>query len=238
MLSVLILSAPRAWCWYTNAARSLLCPMRAIRSLIPAPPAAAKVFPVWRRSWLCRRRHNYDCADSCVMPTLADKALVRGLPASVRVGITRHRGRVVSSSFWSGDEGGGIAKPVSKGKRCADAGPLASFVDEFRNELLARGYSVWTAVNQLRQAGRLSAWLAERGLSAADVNEERISRFPDFQRAGGRHRSQWSRPGLICVLDVLRRAGATPAARPPGQETGPSAPPNLGSNRHSPPARR
>jgi len=29
-------------------------PIRAIRSLMPVPPAAANVLPVWRRSWTCR----------------------------------------------------------------------------------------------------------------------------------------------------------------------------------------
>jgi hypothetical protein len=102
----------------------------------------------------------------------------------------------------------------SRVSRVLMRGPLAPFADEFRSGLLACGYTSLTAVNQLRQAGRLSIWLDERWLGAADVSEERISRFLDFQRAGGRHRSQWSRPGLLRVLDVLRQAGTVPAARP------------------------
>jgi integrase len=98
-------------------------------------------------------------------------------------------------------------------------GPLAPFAGEFGSELLARGYTPLTAVIQLRQAGRMSRWLDEHGLGTADVDEERISGFLDFQRAGGRHRSQWSRPGLLCLLGVLRRAGAAPVARPPGQSS-------------------
>lgn len=109
-----------------------------------------------------------------------------------------------------------MGKPSSRVTRVLMRGPLAPFADEFRAELLARGYTLRTSVNQLRQVGRLSVWLDEHGLGAADVDEERISRFLDFQRADGRHRSQWSRPGLLCCLDVLRRTGTAPAqpARP------------------------
>src|SRR6266542_4224269 len=37
--------------------------MRAIRSLIPAPLAAANEFPVWRRSWKCRPCAPIDSTD-------------------------------------------------------------------------------------------------------------------------------------------------------------------------------
>jgi integrase len=109
-----------------------------------------------------------------------------------------------------------MGEPSSRVSRVLMRGPLAPFADEFGSGLLACGYTSRTAVNQLRQAGRLSIWLGEHGLGAADVNEERVSRFLDFQRAGGRHRSQWSRPGLLCVLDVLRQTGTAPVARVPG----------------------
>jgi integrase/recombinase XerD len=109
-----------------------------------------------------------------------------------------------------------MGKPSSRVSRVLMRGPLAPFADAFRNELLARGYTPLTAVIQVRQAGRLSIWLDEHGLGTADTDEDRIKGFLDFQRAAGRHRSQWSRPGLLCLLDVLRHAGAAPAARPPG----------------------
>lgn len=95
-------------------------------------------------------------------------------------------------------------------------GPLAPFAGEYRSELLARGYTPRTAVNQLRQVSRLSCWLEDLGLEAGGVCEELVSGFLAFQRAGGRHWSQWSRPGLMCLLDVLRRVGAASAAQPPG----------------------
>ena len=90
-------------------------------------------------------------------------------------------------------------------------GPLAPFSDAYAAELRGRGYTPLTTVNQLRQVGRLSRWLEASGLSAADLSGERVEEFLDWQRAGGRHRSEWSRPGLVCLLDVLRRLGVLAA---------------------------
>ena len=64
---------------------------------------------------------------------------------------------------------------------------------------------------------RLSCWLGDHGLGPSDVSEERISEFLGFQRASGRNRAQWSRPGLMCLLEMLRQSGTAPAARPPGR---------------------
>jgi integrase/recombinase XerD len=109
-----------------------------------------------------------------------------------------------------------MADPASRVSRVLMRGPLAPFAEQYRFELLARGYTPLTAVNQLRQVARLSRWLDEHGLGAGDVSEERAGEFLAFQRAAGRHRAQWSRPGLLCLLDVLRLAGASPAAQLPG----------------------
>jgi hypothetical protein len=76
----------------TSAARSLSWPMRAIRSLIRVPPTAAKVLPVWRRSWLCRHNHeratagrDLPRADGRVLPVrLAGRKLATAL-------LERHR---------------------------------------------------------------------------------------------------------------------------------------------------
>jgi len=88
-------------------------------------------------------------------------------------------------------------------------GPLAPFCDAYRLELSARGYTRHSGVSLLRQVSRMSRWLLGQGLTAADVDERRVEEFLTVQRAGGRHRSQWSRPGLLCVLDVLREQGVT-----------------------------
>ena len=94
------------------------------------------------------------------------------------------------------------------------AGPLTPFADAYSAELRGRGYTPLSTVNELRQVGRLSRWLEAGGLSAADLGGERVEEFLVWQRAGGRHRSEWSRPGLVCLLDVLRRLGVLAAEEP------------------------
>ena len=84
---------------------------------------------------------------------------------------------------------------------------MAPFADVYAAELGRGGYTPLSTVNELRQVGRLSRWLEARGLSAADLSREQVEGFLAWQRAGGRHRAGWSRPGLLCLLDVLRRNG-------------------------------
>ena len=107
-----------------------------------------------------------------------------------------------------------MAGPASRVSRVQMTGPLAPFVDAYAVALSERGYTPLTTVNELRQVGRLSRWLAASGLSAADLNGDRVEEFLVWQRAGGRHRAGWSRPGLVCLLDVLRGLGVL-AAEPP-----------------------
>jgi site-specific recombinase XerD len=93
-------------------------------------------------------------------------------------------------------------------------GPLAPFADAYRVELRGRGYTVQSTVCQLRQVARLSCWLEARGLTAAELSGARVDEFLVWQRGEGRYRSQWSRPGLRCLLDVLRRLGVLAAEEP------------------------
>jgi integrase len=83
-------------------------------------------------------------------------------------------------------------------------GPLAAFAGVYLQELRQRGYTPLTTVNLLRQVARLSLWMQTNGFAVAELSRERVDAFLAFQRAGGRNRSQWSRPGLLCLLDVLR----------------------------------
>ncbi len=101
-----------------------------------------------------------------------------------------------------------MPKATSRLSRVVVRGPLAPFVEVYRLELRRRGYTPRSAVNELRQVARLSGWLADRKLDAERLDRERVEEFFAFQRAGGRHRAQWSRPGLWCLLDVLEELGA------------------------------
>lgn len=101
------------------------------------------------------------------------------------------------------------------------AGPLEPFVGAYRLELGLRGYTPRSVVPQLRQMIRLSRWLQGQGLTAVELDESQIEAFLAVQRADGLHRSQWSRPGLLCLLDVLRELGVAAGctAVPPVSDT-------------------
>jgi integrase/recombinase XerD len=100
-----------------------------------------------------------------------------------------------------------MPRPASRLSRVVVTGPLAPFAETYRRELRRRGYTPRSAVNELRQAARLSRWLEDHELMVARLSRERVEEFLAFQRAGGRHRSEWSRPGLWCLLDVLENLG-------------------------------
>lgn len=97
-----------------------------------------------------------------------------------------------------------MGRPASRVCRVLMAGPLAAFAAAFSAELLERGYTPLTTVNQLRQVARLSRWLEANGLSVAELSGDRVEAFLAWQCLGGGHRSQVSRPGLVCLLEMLR----------------------------------
>jgi integrase/recombinase XerD len=105
---------------------------------------------------------------------------------------------------------------VSGGRVCRVlmAGPLAPFADAYRAERGARGYTPLATEGALRQMGRLSCWLQANGYRASELSEEKVEQFLAWQRAGGRHRSQWSRPALVCLLEVLDGLGVLAVAQP------------------------
>ena len=104
-----------------------------------------------------------------------------------------------------------MARPASRVSSVLMTGPLAPFAVAYGLALKKRGYTPLTTVNQLRQVARLSRWLEGSGLTVAELTDERVDEFLAFQRAGGRHRASWSRPGLLCLLDVLGGLGVLAA---------------------------
>jgi len=107
-----------------------------------------------------------------------------------------------------------MARPTSRVSRVLMTGPLAPFANAYGVALSERGYTQRTAVNQLRQVGRLSCWLELQGLGVAELSVDLVEEFLVVQRAGGRHRAGWSRPGLVCLLDVLGSMGVAAADEP------------------------
>jgi integrase/recombinase XerD len=107
-----------------------------------------------------------------------------------------------------------MAGAASRISRVLVTGPLAPFAEDYRRELRERGYTERSAVNQLRQVARFSCWLQAGQLSVSELSAGRVGEFLSWQCAVGRHRSQWSRPGLVCLLGVLRKLGVLAASEP------------------------
>lgn len=104
--------------------------------------------------------------------------------------------------------------PTSRVSRVLMSGPIVPFVEAYRLELRNRGYTTRSVVSELRQVARLSLWLEDRGLVAAELSIGMVEDFLAFQRSLGSHRSQWSRPGLLCLLDVLSGSNVVMAEVP------------------------
>ena len=109
-----------------------------------------------------------------------------------------------------------MARPGSRISGVVVRGALAPFVDAYRHELKGRGYTARSVVSQLRQVSRFSLWLEARGPSVSAVSGGLIEEFLGWQREGGRHRAEWSRPGLACLVDVLGKLHVLADSDPAG----------------------
>src|SRR5437899_172969 len=107
-----------------------------------------------------------------------------------------------------------MGKPSSRVSKVLMSGPLAPFADAFAVDLRRRGYTELTTVVELRQVGRLSGWLDAHGFSAEDLGRGLVEQFLAWQRTGGRHRAGWSRPGLLCLVEVLNSLGVLQSDKP------------------------
>ena len=110
-----------------------------------------------------------------------------------------------------------MAWPASRVSGVVMTGPLAPFAGVYELELRRRRYTPLTVVNQLRQVARLSHWLETNGLAVAELTGDRVEEFLAFQRASGRYRAQWSRPGLLCLppLPAATAPASSVTARSP-----------------------
>lgn len=107
-----------------------------------------------------------------------------------------------------------MGRPTSRVSRVVVSGPLAPFAEVYKRELSRRRYTPLTVVNHLRQVARLSRWLEANGLGVAELSGERVDEFLALQRVNRGQQGQLSRPGLLCLLDVLRQLGAVAAVEP------------------------
>jgi len=107
-----------------------------------------------------------------------------------------------------------MARPTSRVSRVLMTGPLAPFADAYREKLRERRYTRLSTVNLQRQMAWMSRWLEARGLGVEQLSEAQIEAFVTFQHDSGRDRSSLSRPGLLCLLELLRELGMVEAAAP------------------------
>ena len=107
-----------------------------------------------------------------------------------------------------------MGRPASKVCRVVLTGSLAPFAEAYSAELRARGYAPLTMVNQVRLVDRLSRWLDAGGLGASELTGDLVEEFLVGQRADGRARQGLSRPGLMCLLAVVRARGVLAVDEP------------------------
>ena len=92
-----------------------------------------------------------------------------------------------------------MVRPTSRICSVRVVGPLAPFVDAYEGELRRRGYSPFSAVNEVRQVGRLSCWLDASRLPVGSLSRESIEQFVSEHRACGNRG--------YCSLPSARAAG-------------------------------
>jgi site-specific recombinase XerD len=108
-----------------------------------------------------------------------------------------------------------MSRPTSKVAEVRVPGPLAPFAAAFKSTLLELGYTPLSAVVQLRLMVHLSRWLEARGMSAADLTDDRAEEYLADRRAAG-YAGLVTRRGLAPLLDFLSEQGVRPIAEVAG----------------------
>ncbi len=101
---------------------------------------------------------------------------------------------------------------MSEGRRVRVTGPLAGYVDGFRDELSAHGYTVQVRDRNVRMLAHVSRWMIEQGLSVAELTPERLGEFLGARRREGYHHALSMR-AVMPLVEFLRAAGAAPRPR-------------------------
>jgi site-specific recombinase XerD len=111
---------------------------------------------------------------------------------------------------------------MSKVAEVGVPGPLALFATAFREALPAAGYTPLSAVNQLRLMAHLSRWLDARGLSAADLTDERVQQYLAQRRTAG-YTGLIGRRAMDPILNVLKASGVLPVTEQAAPAAGTAA---------------
>ena len=107
-----------------------------------------------------------------------------------------------------------MARSTSRVSKVLMKGPLAPYADAYRARLKERGYTPLSGVNLQRQVAQMSCWLDAAGVGLEQVSEAHVEAFLSVLRSNGRKRPSLSRPGLLCLLELLRELGVVGAAVP------------------------
>lgn len=91
------------------------------------------------------------------------------------------------------------------------SGPLVGFADGFRVDLLAQGYSLWGAQEQLYLLAHVSRWMESEGLEAAALTPKTLERYFVWRRRQG-YRHSLSPLSLRRLLGYLHELGVLPLA--------------------------
>lgn len=94
------------------------------------------------------------------------------------------------------------------------AGPLAPYAQGFAAELARLGYRSGPAQKQLQLAARLSGWLDDAGLGAADLEGTAVEAYLAARRATGYGEFVTPR-ALAPLLGYLRKLGVAPLPETP-----------------------
>jgi integrase/recombinase XerD len=98
-------------------------------------------------------------------------------------------------------------------------GPLEPFAAGFDAELARLGYTPAGTRRKLEAVSHLSHWLAGRGMTADNIDNETIAEFTVARRAAG-YSSQLTARSLAWMLGYLRGLGAVRPAAGPGAGAG------------------